>query len=674
LVWCSRKTFGIGRKLAAGFLFICVGTAAAEPEATLSGEDVFLFDIPVVLHVSRLAQPTSETPAAVTVIDREMIRASGLRKIADLFRLVPGFLVGYNHGFQPVVAYHGLSDSYSRRMQVLVDGRSVYTATIGGVLWTYLPLPMEDIDRIEVIRGSNTAAYGSNAFMGVINIITLHASQTQGAAVGLAAGEHHVRDGFARHGWRSDDGEMRLSVSYQKDDGFDDLPDTQKVPIAVFRGDFRLSPGDTLETQIGVNDDQHTAGHPGRRVGHLGNTTDPPRDAEVWSHFQQLHWRRMLSASEEIGLQFYHTYMKKNEDFLTAPFDLTAIGLGVIQIPVSLDIVDERYDLEFQHTLAPFQNWRFVWGMGTRLDRVWSQPYFDTNETLENDVHRLFGSAEWRASQNAIVNAGAMLENNGIGGTDFSPRLAYNHHLSSTDTVRLVASKATRSPTLFEEKSNFRFYYQGIPLERESFSPGGLAPERMTSYEAGYLGWLLERHLAVDVRLFQDRVRDLITEIEIPDNTLDGRTFSFRNEGEVDVSGAEVQLDYRPSRDTRVFLGYARLRAVARGLSAQASFTVRNHEDSVPSSTTSALLAQRLLGPWWLSAAYYRVPRLFWLGEGDRVDGYTRTDVRFAREFRLDGKHGEFALVVQNSRSPYADFDNGAQFDRRAFVTFSLKP
>jgi iron complex outermembrane receptor protein len=646
---------------------------AANTSGELPSEENYFFDIPVVLNVSRLAQPKSAAPAAVTVIDREMIRASGARKIADVFRLVPGFLVGYNHGFQPVVAYHGLSDSFSRRMQVLVDGRSVYTAIIGGVLWMSLPLSMEDIDRIEVIRGSNTAAYGSNAFMGVINIITLHTSQTQDTALNLAVGDHHVRDGFARHSWKSDDGEMRLSVSYQEDDGFDNLPDTQKVPIAVFRGDFRLNSTDTLEAQIGANNNEYAAGHPGKRPGHQDNITDPPRDAEVWSHFQQFHWRRTLSSSEEISLQFYHTYQKKDDDFVTAPFDLTGIGLGIVRIPIELDVVDERYDLEFQHTLSPRQDWRVVWGAGARLDRAWSQTYFDTSKTLENNVYRLFGNVEWRASWNAIVNVGTMLEDNGIGGMDFLPRLSYSQHLSSTDTVRVVASKATRSPTLFEEKSNFRLYFQGMPLERESFSPGGLTPERMTSYELGYLGWFFERRVAVDVRLFRDQIRNLITEIEIPDNTLDGLTFSFRNEGAVDLAGAEFQLEYRHGRNTRLFFGYAHMRTSARGISRQASFTAGDHEDSVPSNTTSALLAQRLLDSWWISTAYYRVPKLFWLGEGDPVIGYSRVDMRLARQYRRGGKNWELALVIQNLGSPYADFDNEARFDRRTFATVGLK-
>ena len=96
-------------------------------------EKDFLSEMPVVLSASRLNQPIDEAPSAMTVIDREMIRASGYRNIADIFRLVPGFYVSYFNGHQPVVSYHGMSDQYSRRMQVLIDGRSVYMPPSGGV-------------------------------------------------------------------------------------------------------------------------------------------------------------------------------------------------------------------------------------------------------------------------------------------------------------------------------------------------------------------------------------------------------------------------------------------------------------------------------------------------------------------------------------------------------------
>lgn len=638
----------------------------ADSEKELPSEKMFLSEVPVVLTVTRLAQPRSETPAAVTVIDRDMIRASGARKIADLFRLVPGFQVGYNHGFQPTVTYHGLADEYARRMQVLVDGRSVYDVLIGGVFWTDLPLAIEDIDRVEVIRGPNTVAYGSNSFFAVINIITLHASQEPGTALKVTAGEHRVRDGFVRRGWETTSGNARLSLAYKQDDGLDALPDSERIPIATFRGDFRMNATDTFELQLGINGATYVEGHTGSQTG-------GPRDSDITSSFEQLRWRRTLGADEEISIQFFHNYWKDDEDYLTEPVDLGALGLGVVQVPVSFDAVENRYDLELQHIFSPFNDWRVVWGAGARLDQARSRTYFGVDDTIENRIYRLFGNAEWRARPDTVVNAGAMLEKNGLGGTDLSPRLALNQHLSPHDTLRLSASKATRAPTLVEEKGDSKFFYQGVFLEQDILPLGGLKPETMRAYELGFLSRIPEWNLSWDVRVYRDRIRNLISELKIPIASVDGTTLAYRNEGEVDVTGKEIQIDFRPGRDTRLVFNYASMKAAARGFSAKANFTAEEHERSVPAFTWNLLAMHRFSSLWQGSFAYYRLGDMDWLGSGGFNKGYGRSDVRLARGFRLDGTRGEVALVVQNTGPKYAEFDSEGTFDRRAFVTLSIK-
>lgn len=654
--------------LTPGLLLAWHGAVGAEPEHKVASEEMFLSEVPVVLTVTRLAQPKSEAPAAVTVIDREMIRATGARKIADLFRLVPGFQVGYNHGSQAIVTYHGLSDEYARRMQVLVDGRSVYDVFIGGVLWTDLPLAIEDIDRIEVIRGPNAAAFGSNSFLGVINIITLHASQAQGISLKLAAGEHHVRDGFVRHGWETSDGAARLTAAYRQDDGFNGLPDSEYVPLATFRGDYRVSAVDSVEVQMGVNGDSN-------RQGFDDSVTDPPHDSNITSHYQQLHWRRALDVNQEISVQFFHNYWKNVENYSTKPIDLGALGLGVVQVPISMNGVENRYDLEFQHILSPFTDWRFVWGAGTRLDQARSRALLGRDDTLENRIYRLFGNAEWRARPDTVVNAGAMLEKSDLGGTNLSPRLAVNQHLSPNDTVRLAASTATHTPSIVEDKGNSQFYYNNVLLDSSILSRGGLTPETIRSYEVGYLSQIPGSNLSLDFRLYQDRIRNQITELKIPSaDPIDGRAQDYRNEGQVGVRGAEIQADYRPTRDTRFILNYASMRASASGLSPEANFDAGRYERSVPAFSGSLFAMHRFSSLWEGSLAYYRVDDMYWLGSGDFNKDHGRLDVRLARDVRLDGARGQVALVVQNLGPKYTDFQSYQFFDRRAFVTFALRP
>ena len=177
-------------------------------------EAAFLSELPVVLSATRLKQSRHETPAAVTVIDRHMIEASGARTLVDVLRLVPGMMTGYATGNHQVVSYHGMADEFARRMQVLVDGRSVYQPDFGGVSWSSLPLALEDIDRIEVIRGPNSVAYGTNSFLGVISIITRHAAEEQGTYTKLTRGSDDIGDALLRHGGRKGHLDYRVTFKY----------------------------------------------------------------------------------------------------------------------------------------------------------------------------------------------------------------------------------------------------------------------------------------------------------------------------------------------------------------------------------------------------------------------------------------------------------------------------
>ncbi|PKO62647.1 MAG: TonB-dependent receptor, partial [Betaproteobacteria bacterium HGW-Betaproteobacteria-17] len=193
----------------------------AQPAWAAVTEADFLDELPVVLSVSRLSQPVLEAPAAVSVIDRDMIRASGFRDIPDLLRLVPGFSVAYTRDNTWALGYHGMGDAFSRRMQVLVDGRSIYSPHFGAVYWSDLPLSIDDIERIEVVRGPNAAVHGANAFSAVINIITKTAAQAQGSRVSMQAGEQSTRGFSAQHGGGEGALRYRLTASAQQRDRFE---------------------------------------------------------------------------------------------------------------------------------------------------------------------------------------------------------------------------------------------------------------------------------------------------------------------------------------------------------------------------------------------------------------------------------------------------------------------
>src|SRR5258708_6459898 len=150
-----------------------------------------------VTSAARKSQRADDVPAAVYVITRDDIRRSGLTTLPELLRLAPGAQVARVNANKWAVSIRGFNDLYSNKLLVLVDGRSVYSRTFGGVFWDMQDLMIQDIDRIEVIRGPGGAGWGSNAVNGVINVITRSAMETVGLSANVSAGSfERERAGF----------------------------------------------------------------------------------------------------------------------------------------------------------------------------------------------------------------------------------------------------------------------------------------------------------------------------------------------------------------------------------------------------------------------------------------------------------------------------------------------
>ena len=225
--------------------FLCLVLALAqniraqELAALELTEADFFGDVPVVLTATRLKQSQKDSPIATTIIDREMIAASGFTEIPDLLRLAPGMLVNYDSGHIANAGYQFLFNRYSVRFQVLVDGRSVYTPLFGEMPWTQLGITIDDIERIEVIRGPSSASYGPNAMTGVISIITRDASLDAGIKFKINQGVNGRSEQFITVGDRIDALNYKLSLAARKDDGFKERYDNKKLLIANFRGDYQ---------------------------------------------------------------------------------------------------------------------------------------------------------------------------------------------------------------------------------------------------------------------------------------------------------------------------------------------------------------------------------------------------------------------------------------------------
>ena len=658
--------------LHSGLLATCRWVFAANSSPALVSEAEFFVDIPPVDTVTRLPQPKSETPAAITIIDREMIEASGARSLPDVFRLVPGMQIAHNSGAETTVTYHGLSDRYARRMQVLVDGRSVYGAWQRSVVWPTINIALEDIDRIVVTRGPNTVAYGANAFFATINIITLHAAQNKGTALKLTGGNNDIRDGFARYAQDFDHGSVRVSAGYNSDDGLDGFTNRYRTRMFNLRSDLQPNTRDNIMLQYGIGE---------TRVQLGDNSILFPNDTTggTDSHYELLRWTRNLANDDELGVILYHNFLTIDARQVTDPLPLPP-PIGTTQVPIEILGGENRYDLEFHHSLAPWDAWRFVWGFGVSEDNSHSDYYYSSSATFINRSRRLFANAEWKPWVDTIVNTGFMWENTDLSGTDLSPRIALNYHLNDKHTIRAAWSKAIRTPSLFEENGDVRFTYQSLLINQIYLNPGGLGSEKLTSYEIGYLALAALPNTSVDVRLYRDEISNYINLVSLPSADLtDNVTLSYRNEGEIDINGLDVEIAYWPNRDTRIVLTNSWMYTDVSGISPDTVYRNDQLEDTVPAYSGSLLAMRRLTGNWHASLGFYWVGSMLWMrqltsaGNNEQaLDNYTQLDLRLSHQFRLSDSRANLAFIIQNIGGEYTDFTPGQYFNTRGFVTFQL--
>ncbi|MFI4952252.1 MAG: TonB-dependent receptor plug domain-containing protein [Burkholderiales bacterium] len=633
---------------------ICAASGIGSLAAQELSEREFLTEFPAVLSASRLRQDATETPQAVTVIDQETIKASGAREFAELFRLVPGFTVSYVtyvKGLQPIVTYHGLGREFFSRLQVLIDGRSINNATLGGVDWSDFPLALDDVDRIEVIRGPSNASHGIGAFLATINFITKHAAQERGASVTVRVGDDRIRDAAARVAASAGPIDYRVTAGHRGDDGFVDVNDARKRDYVNARADWQLGASDNLMLQAGATD-----GVNGISGSGPGN---PQRSVRVNTSYAQVKWERSRDADNGFYVQFYYYQFHLLDHFLTEPLSES----DPQRFAFDGGAVTRRSDLEFQQNVGTGPDLRWVWGASAREDETAVPLLFSAVPRL--DVQRLFGHVEWHASDKILVNAGAMVEHNNLTGTDVAPQLALNYQATPTQTIRFSVSRALRTPTVIESQSEFGAGPPGTPR----FGPSGaLRPETILSREISYVGEWPTWNATLDVKLFYDTVHDLI---DLVGQRTDAPAAAYPrnavNGDDVRQTGVEGQLTWRPFADTRLLVAVTHIEN-------SSADRFDTNSTSAPRDTVHALLSHRFADTWdasvgmhWQSA--YQATVL-----SDPQRAFSRVDVRIARQLPSAMGKGEIGLTVENLFDDhYTEFRRDDVARRRAWLTLGFR-
>jgi iron complex outermembrane receptor protein len=647
----ERKT--VRRSL---ILLPCIFTGGAAHAADLSEQNYFS-ELPEVLTVTRLAQPLSETPGAVTILDRETIRRSGARELADVLRLVPGYLVAGWNGANPGAAYHAPIDDYGTRNLVLVDGRPVYSSLfIGDTHRGMMAVLIEDIERIEVLRGSNSAAYGANAMFGVINIITRHADDTRGGELSVTGGEGGIEDNYARIGWGNEVASFRLTTGRRKDSGYLEAHDDKVISQVHFRGDLRPTVDQELMLAAGATEFSAGEGFADK----VGNPERTNRWSDVYLHGQ---WRRQLSDSDElkISANYNEEHVRDYADYALIP-------------GVALDFGGRgrRLNFELQHQVALSPQLRAAWGIGYKQEEARSQALFDAKSPVSFHEKRLFGNFEWRPHALLSVNAGGFLGDHSRTGSYFAPRLMANMHVMPDHTVRVGVTQSMRTPTLFELDGDVRHYLNGTLIGRTTAARGNLSPEKLFAQEVGYFGNFRDWRLTLDVRAFHERMQDSVTaegyDLPAPLPATGTHVEDYINGTGLKVRGVEYQMRWKPLEATEIW---------ANQTFQQLIWDDGGDNRLPPTHMTTLALFQKLPSDIDLSLMFHTMGAMTWRSQSRGLPSRHRVDVRLAWPFRVGGTRAEAAFAVQaangNILASFPYDEHQLVQERRAYGTLRIE-
>lgn len=625
--------------------------AQSGSQASAVSERDFLGEVPVVLSVSRLAQPLDEAPGAVTILDRQFIRMSGARDVADLLRMVPGFQATTSFETDaPLASYHGRSDDWANRIQVLVDGRSVYSGHLQGSAGLGLQtLALDDIARIEVLRGSNSAAYGARAFLGVVNIVSRDVRETVGSSLSVAAGDNGVADAGGSVGWGLPGAAYRISVDSRGDLGLRGAFGRNRVSRLNASAAFDLEAGAELDIRLGA------LGIDAGR-GTQGDAGNAARMRFLGSQFLQADWHTPLGEDQDFLLSYSHTENTHRDKF---PYLSNAAGVGYFGIPIDFGAQEINDAFTLQHTVRASAVLRAVWGLEARQEVVSSPSSFDTLGRVVSHFSRLFGNVEWRVMPQWVLNAGAMAEQSNMAGGTVSPRLMLNWHALPGHTLRAGVSSAFRPPSAYEKYAAVRYYdVNGQNPITTVQSNGVVGPEKIFTRELGYNFSLDHNVWSGDLRLFEERITD---GIERPANVSPEQ---YQNIENFTITGAEYQMQWRPVLDTQIFF--------TQTWTDIANSTRFKTSHGAARYATSMALMHTLHGGLMVSLMHQQSEDIGLMSGNSQRYAVARTDARVAKALHI-GKHkAELALTVQNLDQAHRDGDRKFFFDRRAFVSLRV--
>ncbi len=588
-----------------------------------------------VTSTSKEPEQISKTPAAIYVITQEDIRRSGVTSVPDALRLAPGVEVGTVSSTTWAVGIRGLQSNFSKTVLVLIDGRSVYTPLFAGVYWDVQDLPLENIDRIEVVRGPGGTIWGANAVNGVINIITKSTAETHGVMASAAGGSDPQTVDVAQYGGGNNHGFnyrvygkgfIRPSIYHRDGNNYDGWHQQ--------RGGLRMD-WNHLRDDYMIEGDVYSGDSP-----HQIGTTNV--DDVVSGGNLVARWRRQLSNDSDLYLETY--------------FDRTnRIGeqLGETRNTIDLDFL-YHFKFKDRHDITV--------GTGLRWSPnhfVQKQPGLDLLPHDETDqIYSSFLQDEIQLVNNRVsLILGAKLEHNNFSGFDIQPtgRILWTPtpHASFWGAV----TRAVATPSRIEEDFKLTAEISANPLEFLMLSGNpNFKSESLVGYEAGYRD-LFTTRLHLDVAVFHNVYSHLqsfgaiVTTTEpIPPPPHIVLTIPYENSVAGSTNGFEIAPSWQARKWWRLSGSYSfvaiDLHATAPTADISSTGSVRTYEGSTPRHEINLQSNVNLSKKFELDQIYRYASGL----PAQSVSAYQTLDVRLG--WNLDS-HFELSLVGQNLFQPF---------------------
>lgn len=489
-----------------------------------------------VSSVTRSESTVGESPAAVSVITQEMIRRSGATSIPELLRMVPGVNVARLSSNQWVVSIRGFDNALANKLLVQVDGRTVYSPIQAGVFWDTVDYPLEDIERIEVIRGPGGTVWGANAVNGVINIITKSAKETHGGLVSGGGGTEER--GFATFrfgGQLGDNLHYRVYGKWFERDSSFSIVDLAHDDWRSARSGFRLDWTPATEDTVTFQGDWFS----------VVSGRSPVTDTESRGVDVLARWTHDLGNNSNWRLQTYYDRFQQ------------------VSRNGGIRFATDTFDVDFQHQFAVGQAQRLIYGFGYRLQKILVHglemdgiaPSMLARIDDEPTLLSAFVEDEIKIiDDRLLLILGSKFEHNEFTGFEFQPSGRLLWTPSKKQSVWLAVSRAVRTPDILEDSFDLRSPVTSLLPNRS------LRSEEVIAYEFGYRAQATDRLSFGTALFYNDYDRLSVVSLLPPASGNQAAPLQFTNGMEGETYGVEITANWKPTSWWTLYGAYSYLK------------------------------------------------------------------------------------------------------------------